>query len=114
VLSWQRAPSMGEFYNVAVRGRYDCRLLRVPEYGNSSTERPRRSSRSSLCESGHWIDNVSDDGTIVKLEDGSVWEVDEVDAIDSALWLPTTDVVACPNKLINTEDSETVAARRIR
>ena len=69
---------------------------------------------SSGCEDGHWVDNVSDDGTIVKLEDGSVWEVDAVDAIDSALWLPTTDIIACDDKLINIDDNEKVSARRLR
>jgi len=73
-----------------------------------------RQHSSSGCESGHWVESVSDDGQIVKLEDGSIWEVDAVDAIDSALWLPTTDIVACDDKLINTEDNETVSATRIR
>lgn len=66
------------------------------------------------CEDGHWVESVSEDGTIVKLEDGSVWEVDEVDAIDSMLWLPTTDIIACSDKLINTDDNEKVSARRLR
>lgn len=83
------------------------------QYESSAGTRTRRSS-SSGCESGHWVDSVSSDGDIVKLEDGSIWEVDAVDAIDSALWLPTTDIVACDDKLINTEDNETVSARRIR
>ncbi|HZZ93036.1 MAG TPA: hypothetical protein VFE23_10760 [Usitatibacter sp.] len=66
------------------------------------------------CESGHWVESVSDDGSIVKLEDGSIWEVDAGDNIDSALWLPTTDIVACADKLINTEDNEKVGATRIK
>jgi len=57
---------------------------------------------------------VSSDGTIVKLEDGSVWEVDSVDAIDSALWLPTTEIITCDDKLINTDDNEKVSARRLK
>jgi len=72
-----------------------------------------RSSGSS-CEDGHWIDSVMDDGSIVKLEDGSIWQVDDVDAVDSALWLPTTDIVVCDGKLINTEDHESVSAEQIR
>lgn len=68
----------------------------------------------TACEDGHWVDSVTDDGRIVILEDGSIWEVDPVDQIDSALWLPTTEIVACDNKLINTEDGETVGAERIR
>jgi hypothetical protein len=73
-----------------------------------------RSYPSSECEAGHWIESVSDDGQLVKLEDGSIWEVDTVDAIDSALWLPTTEIVVCDDKLINTDDNETVSAIRIR
>lgn len=69
---------------------------------------------ASGCESGHWVDSVSNDGQIVKLEDGSIWEVDAVDAIDSSLWMPITDIVACNDKLINIEDNETVSATRIR
>jgi hypothetical protein len=65
------------------------------------------------CEDGHWIKSVSSDGEIVLLEDGSVWQVDSADAIDSALWLPTTNIVACDDKLINTDDGETVEAVRI-
>ena len=66
------------------------------------------------CEDGHWIDSVTDDGRIVILEDGSIWEVDSLDRIDSSLWLPTTEIVACDDKLINTDDDEVVAAQRIR
>ena len=81
--------------------------------GKAPTYRGRRHS-SSGCESGHWVDSVSNNGQIVKLEDGSIWEVDAVDAIDSSLWLPITDIVACDDKLTNTEDNETVSATRIR
>lgn len=81
----------------------------------SGSRAPRiRRGGYSGCEDGHWVDSVSSDGTIVKLEDGSVWEVDAVDAIDSALWLPTTEIVACDDKLINTDDNETVSAHRLR
>ena len=83
------------------------------QYVGKAPSRGRRHS-SSGCESGHWVDSVLNDGQIVKLEDGSIWEVDAVDAIDSSLWLPTTDIVACDDKLINTEDNETVSATRIR
>jgi hypothetical protein len=65
------------------------------------------------CENGHWVKSVSSNGEIVILEDGSVWQVDSVDAIDSALWLPTTNIVACDDKLVNTDDGETVEAVKI-
>lgn len=90
---------------------------RAAETKSQSSGAPRRGggrTASSGCEAGHWIASVAADGRIIKLEDGSIWEVDAVDAIDSALWLPITDIVVCGDKLINTEDNETVSARRIR
>jgi hypothetical protein len=54
------------------------------------------------------------DGKIIKLEDGSIWQVDDIDTIDSSLWLPVSDIVACDDKLINTDDNESVGARQIR
>jgi hypothetical protein len=68
----------------------------------------------SSCESGHWINEVMGDGAVIKLEDGSIWKVDDVDQIDSALWLPTTEIVVCNGQLINTEDNESVHAERVR
>ena len=76
--------------------------------------RTSRITRRGGCESGHWVDYVSDGGEIVKLEDGSLWQIDSVDQIDTALWLPTTDIVVCPYKLINTDDNESVGATRIK
>jgi hypothetical protein len=73
----------------------------------------RRPRLSSSCESGHWVEEVMSDGEIVKLEDGSLWRVDSADTVDSALWLPSTDIVVCDGKLINTEDKESVEAQRI-
>jgi len=75
---------------------------------------PSQRGGYSDCETGHWVESVSSDGQIVKLEDGSIWEVDAVEAIDSALWVPITEIIACDDKLINTDDNETVSARRIR
>ncbi|MCG3770891.1 MAG: hypothetical protein JW384_02070 [Nitrosomonadaceae bacterium] len=89
----------------------------VESHKQPAREAPATRSRrhsSSDCESDHWVESVSDNGEIVKLEDGSIWKVDAVDSIDSSLWLPTTDIVACDGKLINVEDNETVSAIRIR
>ena len=77
-----------------------------------SKERYQR--RISGCESGHWIQEVLSGGEIIILEDGSVWRVDSLDTIDSALWLPISDIIACDDKLINTDDNESVDAIRIR
>jgi len=75
---------------------------------------PAFAAGRSDCETGHWAKTVSRDGSIVVLEDGSVYQVDAGDAIDSMLWFPTTDIIVCDDKLINTEGNETVSARRLR
>ncbi len=41
-------------------------------------------------------------------------EVEAGDEVDSALWLPITEITACDSKLINTDDNESVAAHKIR
>jgi hypothetical protein len=85
-----------------------------PNIGSSSgNPTPIRRGRSG-CEAGLWIDSVSSDGQIVKLDDGSIWEVDSIDTIDSSLWLPFSNIVVCGDRLINTDDNETVSARRLR
>lgn len=30
--AWRNAESLGRFYNAQVKGRFDCRVLRMPEY----------------------------------------------------------------------------------
>jgi hypothetical protein len=66
------------------------------------------------CTSGHWLSSKTDDGKFVTLEDDSLWEIDDVDTVDSELWLDTDDIVVCPGKLINTEENESVGAKRVK
>jgi hypothetical protein len=84
------------------------------EYAAKAPPVRARRFGASGCESGHWVQSVSGNGEIVQLEDGSIWQVDAVDAIDTMLWLPTTEIVVCDGKLINTDDNESVDAIRIR
>jgi hypothetical protein len=69
---------------------------------------------SKACDADHWIEEVLGDGAIIKLEDGSLWQVDSVDEITAVLWLPTTEVVVCDDKIINTDDNESVQVRRLK
>ena len=73
-----------------------------------------RAEMRPACESGHWIRSVSGDGGVITIEDGSLWEVDPLDALDAALWLPLSGVVVCDDRIINVDDDETVSAVRIR
>lgn len=66
------------------------------------------------CERGHWVQSTADNGGVVVLEDGSVWVIALIDKIMTMLWLPTDTVLACPDRLIKTDNGETVGARRVR
>jgi hypothetical protein len=70
--------------------------------------------------SAHWIQTVSDNGRIITLEDGSLWDVQSIDRINTALWLPITDIVVklAPSpigeyryQLINKDDGETALVK---
>ncbi len=77
-------------------------------------EADRQAARDQRqCATGHWVQSVSGDGQIVRLEDGSAWQVNAADAVTTALWLPTTDVIACDDRLINTDNNEAVGAMRV-
>src|SRR5205085_2528694 len=122
--------SLGRYYNSNVKGAYDCRLGGIPntpthdfgtqeadsrgKVGRSLATVPRETRRFAACEDGHWIESITSDGKIIKLEDGSVWQVDDVDAVDSSLWLPASEIIACDDKLISTDDKEKVSASRLR
>jgi hypothetical protein len=75
-----------------------------------------RSSKNRQCSKlyGHWIEAVLDDGCLIRLEDGSLWQVDPIDTITSFIWLPVSNIIVCGNRLINEDDDETVHARRLR
>jgi hypothetical protein len=65
------------------------------------------------CDTGHWINEVVSDGAVIVLEDGSTWLVDYMDRIDTALWLPISDVIICNDTMINTDDGEKAHVRRL-
>lgn len=65
-------------------------------------------SRRGDCETGHWIESVEGNGKIIKLEDGSLWQVDDVDIVTTSIWLPISEVVVCDGKMINIDDDESV------
>jgi hypothetical protein len=70
--------------------------------------------------SGHWIAEVIRDGSILQLEDGSLWEVSPLDRIYTAIWLPISEVVIVegddplyPFRIVNTDDREVANVRMI-
>jgi len=91
----------------------------VAAQAQASTSASQRSTgqgphvHSTSCEAGHWVKSKTDDGEVVTLDDGSVWEVQAYDRPTSSLWLELTTMVACPDKLVDTDDGESVDATRI-
>ena len=72
--------------------------------------------------SGHWISSNDSDGAVITLEDGSVWQISSGDQIDTALWLPITDITVVQAtspvgeykyELIDAEDHEKASAKYI-
>lgn len=62
----------------------------------------------------HWIQSVSSDGLIIKIEDGSLWKVDNIDRIYTALWLVTENVIILDDKhMINTDNNKNVSVTKI-
>lgn len=70
---------------------------------------------------GHWVKKVLDGRKIIELEDGSLWQVDPLDRIDSALWLPLDNITVIegddpgyPYKIVNTDDNHLVNVKPLR
>ncbi len=73
-----------------------------------------RSYAGSSAEVGSII-SISSDGEVIKLNDGTSWLVNEIDRIDSRLWLVGDEVVLVnEEKLIHTDDNESVEVSPIR
>jgi hypothetical protein len=59
------------------------------------------------------ITSNSDDGKILIMMDGSVWE--SLEPSTSLTWQPMDDILECGEKIINTdEDGESVDARKLK
>jgi hypothetical protein len=66
------------------------------------------------CETDY-IKSKASDGSVLILGSGSVWEIDSIDRIDSALWLPMDDVIVCDDdSIIHKDDGEKVGAKQVR
>ena len=70
--------------------------------------------------SGHWIQENIDSGSMIILEDGSIWQIDPMDKIEAMLWLPISNItVVISNNvspgydylIINTYDGEKAHAK---
>ncbi|HYN16187.1 MAG TPA: hypothetical protein VES66_10425 [Terriglobales bacterium] len=107
----------GQICNHSLLTAEQARVVAAAEANAASTRSrtpaTRVGPRSASCESGHWIDSVEGDGKIIRLEDGSMWEVDDVDTVITSIWLPISDVILCGTKMISVDDEESVQVRPI-
>ncbi len=64
------------------------------------------------CESGHFIQKNAG-GRIIILGDGSRWEVLPGGDVVASIWLPASEVIACPGELFNVFTGERVGAMQV-
>jgi hypothetical protein len=67
-------------------------------------------SPAFACEDGLSIQEVFSGGSIVVLDDGSVWEMT---AGDASGWSDGDDVVVCGDEIINTSENEKLDAHKL-
>jgi hypothetical protein len=71
-------------------------------------------SYSQSCDDDS-IQSVSDDGSIIVMISGAVYQVDAADRVDTALWTSADDVLICGTEIINTDQNgERATVRRLR
>src|SRR3954471_20518455 len=58
-------------------------------------------------EDGQWIDSVMDHGRLIKLGDGSLWQVDAKDAAKTSTWRRISNVIICGDRIANEHDNKT-------
>ena len=66
------------------------------------------------CDEAHMIKEKTSDGSMVTLEDGSVWEINRIDRSYVVSWPPETVIIACEGTLTKVDDGEVVEAMRIK
>jgi len=66
------------------------------------------------CKAGHVVETVSQNGRLVTLGDNSLWKITGAKGVDPNRWLAGTNIVACDDRLTNSDDKETVTATRSR
>jgi hypothetical protein len=84
------------------------------EYGPGTqvAQAPVPPSEQQICESGHRLEDVYDNGRLIELEDGSLWEINVPDQADTMFWSASAEITVCPGKLVNTDEDEAAGARR--
>jgi hypothetical protein len=66
------------------------------------------------CDEAQMIKEKNSDGSMVTLDDGSVWEVNRIDRSYIISWPLETEVIACDATLTKADNGEVVEAMRIK
>jgi hypothetical protein len=94
----------------------------VSQFANTESVQPSFGANVSSSQAGYAanqpatgeysISRVSNGGGIISLSDGSIWQVDAIDKIDSMLWLPTSTVIVINDSysysMVNLDDGTNV------
>jgi hypothetical protein len=116
----RRFPEIASVYEAKIKALDGLiAALAAPNPAHKPAARRRSvAHRAAALGGASWIEAVSQDGSIITLADGSIWKVSTVDQIDTALWLPVTDVEIVdgnepgfPHKMINKDDDEVANVR---
>ena len=76
----------------------------------------------SYSGSGYWIKENIERGSMIILNDGSVWQVDRMDKLDASLWMKLSNITIAESSdgmpgynylLINSDDKQAVHAKLI-
>jgi hypothetical protein len=101
---------------------YTVKVIRLAQRADTPTTSSSGPSTATYTGSsgGHLIKSKAANGALIILEDGSMWEINSLDRINTALWLPISDVTILKANspvgdykctLINTDDGEKALAK---
>ena len=104
--------------------KYTMMVIKLAQHSEESAPSPstaRPAPRSYLGSGGgHWVKSKANNGGLIILEDGSMWEINSFDRLDTALWLPITNIVVLEASqpigdykyvLVNKDDGEKALAK---
>lgn len=69
---------------------------------------------SQACTTLHGLLSIRHQGRELQLDDGSRWQVDAVQALDTVSWSPTDPIVACHTELTDMAEHQLVHARQVQ
>ena len=100
---------------------YTVRVIQAAQRSNApSAGGPTAGTTPYAVGGGHWIKSKADNGAIIILEDGSMWEISSLDRIETAIWLPISNITVLRASspvgdykytLVNTDDGEKAQAK---